>query len=328
MQITDEIYGTYEFPDYFEDIINTSSVQRLKKIHQNGADFLVNSQRSATRYEHSIGVMILIKVLGGCEKAQISGLLHDISHTIFSHTIDHAVSNENEDYHELIKEDYLKNSEIVKLLDQIGFNPEEILNEENFSILEKSSPDLCADRLDYFFRDLYNTQRITKEKIFKILSNLVFQNDVIVCKNKESARVIVTKFIELIKDVFFDSDSEVINIIISEFIKKLIDIKFLSFEDFLKTDDEFFMKIKNSEYSDLFYKLINTINYEISKDKNSNGNCYNIKRKLRFVDPLLLGYDERISEIDLDIKMVLDEYLKTPKIMYYNIPVLTEIEKI
>ena len=55
MIIKDELYGEYEFPDYFERIISTETFQRLKGIHQNGANFLRDKRMTTTRYEHSVG---------------------------------------------------------------------------------------------------------------------------------------------------------------------------------------------------------------------------------------------------------------------------------
>ena len=43
-----------------------------KKIHQGGALFLVNPVINQTRFEHSVGVMLLIKKLGGSLKEQIA----------------------------------------------------------------------------------------------------------------------------------------------------------------------------------------------------------------------------------------------------------------
>ena len=37
--------------------------------------------------------MLLIKKLGGSVEEQIAGLLHDVSHTAFSHVIDYVFDN-------------------------------------------------------------------------------------------------------------------------------------------------------------------------------------------------------------------------------------------
>lgn len=88
MLVNDEIYGEYEVEAVLQDLIQSKPVQRLKGIHQGGASYLVNPKWNVTRYEHSMGVMLLIRRLGGSIEEQIAGLLHDVSHTAFSHVID------------------------------------------------------------------------------------------------------------------------------------------------------------------------------------------------------------------------------------------------
>ncbi|HEY0175824.1 MAG TPA: HD domain-containing protein, partial [Pedobacter sp.] len=90
IKVNDPIYGTFELPEIFDDLLNSKAMQRLGKIHHSGAVFLVNPDICHTRLEHSIGVMLLIRMLGGTELEQIAGLLHDISHTAFSHVGDYV----------------------------------------------------------------------------------------------------------------------------------------------------------------------------------------------------------------------------------------------
>lgn len=72
MIYTDKLYGDFELSGILEELIHTNVFQRLKKVHQGGAIVLFNPAINHTRYEHSIGVMLLIKKLGGDLKAQIA----------------------------------------------------------------------------------------------------------------------------------------------------------------------------------------------------------------------------------------------------------------
>ena len=62
MYLKDYLYGEYIVEPVIEEVINTKEVQRLKNIHQGGASYLVNPNCNVSRYEHSIGVMLLIVV--------------------------------------------------------------------------------------------------------------------------------------------------------------------------------------------------------------------------------------------------------------------------
>ena len=135
----DDIYGSFEVEPVLQDLVFSKPVQRLKGIHQGGASYLVNKEWNVTRYEHSVGVMLLVRKLGGTLQEQIAGLLHDVSHTAFSHVIDFVLKNESEDFHEEIFEETIMDSEIPSILKQYGYSIEEIIQGDH-SLLEQPLP--------------------------------------------------------------------------------------------------------------------------------------------------------------------------------------------
>lgn len=96
--VNDILYGNFIVEPVLEALINSKAVQRLKNVHMAGPAYLTNSLWNETRYEHSIGVMLLVRKLGGSIEEQAAALLHDVSHTV-----DVALSNKDENYHEIIK---------------------------------------------------------------------------------------------------------------------------------------------------------------------------------------------------------------------------------
>lgn len=76
LKIVDKIYGEFEIDEVLAALIESNAMQRLKGVHQGGASFLVHENWNVTRYEHSVGVMLLIRQLGGSVEEQIAGLLH------------------------------------------------------------------------------------------------------------------------------------------------------------------------------------------------------------------------------------------------------------
>ena len=61
MIISDVLYGEFEVDPVVEELIVSKSVQRLKGIHQTGASYLINEEWNVTRFDHSVGVMLLIR---------------------------------------------------------------------------------------------------------------------------------------------------------------------------------------------------------------------------------------------------------------------------
>src|SRR5205823_3063390 len=61
--------------------------------------YLFPRQRRCSRFEHSVGVMGLLALLGAPLEERVAGLLHDVPHTAFSHTVDVLFPNEEHNYH-------------------------------------------------------------------------------------------------------------------------------------------------------------------------------------------------------------------------------------
>ena len=117
--------------------------------------------------------MLLIRQLGGLQE-QVAGLLHDVSHTAFSHVVDVVLENEAEDYHEAIFMDVIKQSSIPAILEKYGYEVENILDTSRWSLLEQSAPALCADRIDYTLRDRYFYGNLALEDIQKFYRTYSF----------------------------------------------------------------------------------------------------------------------------------------------------------
>src|SRR5438552_18945322 len=103
MRIKDEVYGEHEVnEDLLLDLLASNAVKRLAAVSQAGASSLVRRGRSVSRLEHSVGVMLLTRMLGGTVMEQAAGLLQDVSHTAFSHTVDYVFKDRKEEFHENI----------------------------------------------------------------------------------------------------------------------------------------------------------------------------------------------------------------------------------
>ncbi len=189
MEITDRIYGSVRLDEpVLWAIIQSQAMQRLGGVLQHGITGLIGITRDTSRLEHCLGAMILVRKLDASLDEQIAAVLHDVSHTAFSHVIDYVFgSHESQGYHEEKKESYLAQTDIPALLAQYGYDWHTFLHEEDFSLLEQPSPALCADRLDYFLRDAFDLGLASAEQIQVGLKHLVVQEGKIVVDNLEAA---------------------------------------------------------------------------------------------------------------------------------------------
>jgi len=163
MIIKDNLYGTIEFNDLEEKIINTPTFQRLRSIRQMSVTNLVYPCANHTRFEHSLGTAHLAgqlaeRLLSDEEqkrKVRMYGLLHDIGHIAFSHEGEDVLK----DYigtHEKIGKELILKSEIGDIIND-NYDAKEITEMDKKSLAAIVDADVGADRMDYLKRDALNT---------------------------------------------------------------------------------------------------------------------------------------------------------------------------
>ncbi|MBM6648146.1 HD domain-containing protein [Bacillus sp. RIT 809] len=322
MVISDVLYGEFEVDKVLEELILSKHVQRLKGVHQAGASYLMNEKWNVTRFAHSVGAMLLIKKLGGSVEEQIAGLLHDVSHTAFSHVIDYVFDNENESYHEEIFSSVVKNSEIPAILSKHGYNYEDILlDDSKWTLLERSAPELCADRVDYTLRDMYTYGYISLEEAQNFLDDLIEVNGRMVLQNIEIAEWFTKTYYKEVIDFFMKPLNIYGNDMLSKTLKLALHKKIIHPDDFLLEDHELISKLqlcKDQEVDALLRKVHPSI--EVKEDRNE----YDLhqKNKVRLIDPPLLreGKIVQSSVVSEKIRQMSDiAYEKAVRGMYVKV---------
>lgn len=324
MIVEDILYGSFEVEEVLAVLISSQEVQRLKDVHMAGPAFLINPSWNETRYEHSIGVMLLVKKLGGTVEEQIAGLLHDVSHTAFSHVIDLVLSNKADDYHEQIKKEFIEQSTIPELLEQYGFDYQQILfDDEQWRLLEQKAPLLCCDRIDYTLREVHRYFSVPLQEIHDFLKAIKIMNDQIVLESVAWAVWFVDQYQKVVLDFFYDPR----NICSYEWMAKAIQLGLsngeITMTDLLLTDAPFLQKLRSTrstEINFLLAKIQNPPKYSVCSSEDE----YDIeqKKKIRFVDPLVHLSDEIVSvstiskSAQLKIDRVLEESQKGIYIKY------------
>ncbi len=197
MHYQDPIYGPAEISEpVLLDLLETRALQRLRGILQHGISGLVGVTSPITRFEHSMGVMLLVRRLGGTLEEQIAALVHDVSHTAFSHVIDYVYGqHDDQEYHEQNKASYVADTDLPRTLARHGYDWQDIINEDRYPLLEQPAPALCADRLDYFFRDSVPLRLATGEEFQQALEHLIVRDHKIAVEGIESARFLAYTFI-------------------------------------------------------------------------------------------------------------------------------------
>ncbi|HFK1456495.1 TPA: HD domain-containing protein [Bacillus cereus] len=295
MVISDVLYGEFEVEQVLEELIVSKSVQRLKGIHQNGAGYLINEKWNVTRFDHSVGVMLLVKKLGGSVEEQIAGLLHDVSHTAFSHVIDYVFHNEGESYHEEIFSSVVKNSEIPAILSKYGYNYEDILlDDSKWTLLERSAPELCADRVDYTLRDMYTYGYVSLEEVHSFLEDVIAVDGKMVLQNIEIAEWFAETYYKEVIDFFMKPMNIYGNDMLAKTLKLALHKKVIHAADLLLEDDQLISKLQQCTDSEV-HALLRKVHPNVNVKEDRNDYDLYQKNKVRLIDPPLLREGEVVS---------------------------------
>ncbi len=197
-KVVDRLWGEIEFGHpALEELAESEPVQRLRGIALAGASqYLFPDRRPITRYEHSLGVMHILSMLGAGLEEQVAGLLHDIPHTAFSHTVDIVFPNNEYNYHERFQREIVMSSTIPDILARHGIDQKAALEPDSFPLLEKPLPNICADRIDYALRDLRRADMVTAEEAAGFLERFVPAPDGLLVADIETALRFSRLFLE------------------------------------------------------------------------------------------------------------------------------------
>ena len=297
MKYKDEIYGQYNIEEpVLVELINSESLQRLKRIAQWPPKQFYHLD-SFTRFEHSLGTMILLRILGADLKEQVAGLIHDVSHTAFSHVFDWVMDDlVNEDYQSIHQhKNFLAHSGISNILKKYNFDSDEIAKIKNFTLLEREIPHLCADRVDYALREFKIWTNPTI--VDSLIENLENYQNRIIFKNLKSAQVFADSYLKCQREHWGGYENAGRYYLLSSVVKEALDKKILALDDFYQDDNFIINKLVQSKDNQILEPLNLLRNKKLPKNYNWNKKV--IIKKFRYVDPEVNdnGKIKRLSQL-------------------------------
>jgi uncharacterized protein len=302
MLLKDGMLGNVEVNEgAIEELIKSNAMKRLKGIAQQGIpkEFLSKSMPAYTRYEHSIGCMILLRHFGASLEEQIAGLLHDVSHYSFSHVVDGMLKNSKiTDVHDKRHTEYFHNSQISRILEKYRISPKKVADIRKFTLLEREIPDICVDRLESNLR--YYHYMHDKNLIESVLGNLVVHGNELLFRSDKVALRFSSNYLawqpegkgwgnkgyELTIKYYY----------LAGILKDAIKLGIINIDDLKHTDIYVLGKLRRSKNSAIVnaLKRLRNLDYKLVK---RNGTI--IKQKFRYVDPkcMVKGKIKRLSSI-------------------------------
>lgn len=245
--------------------------------------------------------MILLRRHGARLEEQIAGLLHDASHTAFSHLIDWLDGDTTkEDSQDRFHLERLLASNARPILEKYGYNIRRIANHHFFPLLEWDAPDLCADRIDYSVREF------TPELAQSTLKNLTIHNNEIVFTNRGAAKAFALAYLSLQMEHWGGYEAISRYKIFSSALRYAINQGWINKKDLMVDDIHVLDRLK--ERSDKkMTRILDVLSHRPLPDLQKESDP--TQKKFRHVDPKYLDENEsvRLSEQDTEFKSRLED---------------------
>ncbi len=303
MEYTDRIYGSFTIDEpVIIELLESAPLQRLKKINQYGAAFYRFPHLTTTRFEHSVGVYFILRKLGAPLLEQIAGLLHDTPHTAFSHVSDVVFEDASQTFHDRFHEKILFSSDIPQILKRHGLSVWKLLDKKSFHLAESSLPNLCADRIDYFFRDCVTDKQLDLRDARKMVEDMTVYQGEIAFQTVDLARQFALVYRGANEKLWAHPLQAALYYLLSNALKEGLETGEITFEDLFTTDEEVYQKMRHSENPQI-RKYLHDMEH-VAVEENATDYDYHIRPKIRLVDPFVMVESggakslQRISELD------------------------------
>jgi uncharacterized protein len=309
MKYFDRVYGEFEIDEpVILNLVENYAIQRLKGIDQAGyypmwigPDDGI-SELDHSRFAHSMGVFLLLRQFNASIEEQIAGLIHDVSHSAFSHCIDYVLdvgSEQEHNHQDNVFKEFFNKTELPEILNKYGIDPDYILDEDNFPLEERELPDLCADRIDYSLRTAVLFGELSDEDRKYLLNNLTVENNYWLFKDYSSAERYAELFLELNTDYYAAIKSAIMFRTVGDCMRYALKKGYIIEEDLYKNDKFVLDKIRKFMKQDRkLESLFNRMNNNTVVRNDPDNYDAAVFCKSRVVDPLFKsnGQLKRVSE--------------------------------
>ena len=173
-----------ELPAFLDKYLELPILTRLKGIGLLcGTDWtnLYNNRFYYSRYQHSLGVALIIWHFTHNKAQTIAGLLHDVSTPVFSHVGDFRLGDAlTQTSTEALNANFIgADKELLSCLAKDELLVEQVNNYHNYPIADNEIPQLSADRLEYMF-----PSGMALDGSWDLHSIKVCYNDLVIAQNE------------------------------------------------------------------------------------------------------------------------------------------------
>jgi len=306
-----DIYHS-EIPAFLAEAANTAALQRLNDVGMNcGCEYtkfpLFANIGPYSRYDHSMGVALIVWHFTEDKAQAMAGLLHDISTPAFAHVIDflHGDHMTQESTEQETEKIIRGSAELCEVLHRCGLVVENVADYHIYPIADNDSPKLSADRLEYTLGNGVNYGIINREEAASLYGELTdgeneYGETELIFKHAEIARAFADVALECSKIYVADSDRYAMQSL-AEILKCAIESNVILETDLYRQERDIITKLKQSPLSDRWEQFCNYSEIIRSETPEEDSSWLCVPAKKRSIDPYIMGVG-RVSDVFPDFR--------------------------
>lgn len=301
-----------EIPSFLLEFMKIEEMQRLKDVGMNcGVEYthfpLFQNCRYYSRFDHSVGVALIVWHFTRDMKQTIAGLLHDIATPVFAHTIDFLNHDHvRQESTELQTATIIRNSkQLAVLLDRYHLNVNDVIDYHLYPLADNDMPRLSADRLEYSLGNMYNYGFVQIEEIKMYYDHIYINSrkDELVFDDKDIA-VRFTRHVFENSYVYISDEDRFAMETLARMLNGAIAKHVIDHADLNTTESYVINKLKADPVFSKKWDRYCQYHQIISCSK---GQGLRIPAKKRYILPLY--QDKRINQLDRPLQFMLDDFL-------------------
>ena len=306
-----ELWTVYhaEMPQFLAEFAETPPMQRLKDVGMNcGCEYTsfprFSGIRPYSRFDHSVGVALIVWHFTGSMEQALAGLFHDVTTPVFAHVVDFLNGDHmrQESTEAGIAECLAASKEVCELLRKYGISIEQVADYHVYPIADNDSPALSADRLEYTMGNLWNYGFANLDEIRSAYEDLAVGCDEtgeteLVFRTPEAASWFAGSALKTSRVYIADEDRFAMQAL-ADLLRRAMDRKIVQDQDLWTTETEVLMRLSMDPVCSAEWEALRRYERIVCYEEEPEGEyAVRIGAKKRWIDPIAAGKG-RVSSWD------------------------------
>lgn len=311
-----------EIPDFLTEAADAPAMLRLQNVGMNCGCEYTNFPDFAhlapySRFDHSMGVALIVWHFTQNSAQAMSGLLHDIATPTFAHVVDflHGDHMTQESTESATSAMIRADANLCATLERRQLPFEAVEDYHRYPIADNDSPKLSADRLEYTLGNGVNFGLITKAQAAALYADLTVGTN----ESGQTELVFRTPDIGLrfaqtalkCSEIYISDADRYAMQILSELLKQAIDGGILEEADLWQQESAVIAKLQDSALSGQWQRFCGLSQMLRQDAPGSDGTWRQIFAKKRCIDPYVQGHG-RVSALFPDFGRQLTAFRQRP----------------